>query len=98
MTKKYERIFNINVNQKNTSQDHMKFCLHIINWKKRRRMRESNKVWTVSVTEPQYIAGESINCYNCFGKQSLSPVAEYFMPKYIPTIEHMYKNAYKNNS
>ena len=38
----------------------------------------------------------SVHC--CFGKPSLSPVAEYFMPKYIPTVEHMYKNAYKNNS
>ena len=34
----YERIFNINVNQKNTSQDHMKFYLHIINWKKRQNV------------------------------------------------------------
>ena len=34
----YERIFNINVNQKNISQDHMKFYLHIINWKKRQNV------------------------------------------------------------
>ena len=37
----YERIFNINVNQKNTSHDHMKFCFYKINWKKRQMCENS---------------------------------------------------------
>lgn len=76
----------------------MKFCLHLIIWGKKPRMCENSYVLKMSVTGSLYIAGGSVNCYNCFGKQTLSPVPEYSMPKYISTAEHMYKNIYRNNS
>lgn len=97
MSKHTKRYAILSVIRKMQVKTIMKYCLHLINWKNIECMKVAN-YWRCQSQSLCCIAGGSVNWDTCIGKQTFSPVAEYFMPRYISAAENTCKNFYRSSS